>query len=205
MQTRLKQKHGMGEFPQKIHCQTTLGNTKHRKANKSKSKRTLPSSLPFITHKKTLRIPLQKAGKSGGKKRKKRRHYYFLNHKREAGLPSNHTKKNLVNIILFPSPFKARNPKLKHKTQRKRSKIQDEINNNNNNNNKAKKNKNYYYGSDDDSMPATSAADDDIAPKTTQTTPLRRSQKTTPPPPEQKHVKNAQTNAISSKFCDARL
>jgi len=183
MQTRLKQKHGMGEFPQKIHCQTTLGNTKHRKANKSKSKRTLPSSLPFITHKKTLRIPLQKAGKSGEKKRKKRRHYYFLNHKREAGLPSNHTKKNLVNIILFPSPFKARNPKLKHKTQRKRSKIQDEINNNNNNNNnKAKKNKNYYYGSDDDSMPATSAADDDIAPKTTQTTPLRRSQKTTPPP-----------------------
>jgi hypothetical protein len=60
------------------------------------------------------------------------------------------------------------------------------------------------FGSDDDSMPATSAADDDIAPKTTQTTPLRRSQKTTPPP-EQKHVKYAQTNAISSKFCDARL
>jgi hypothetical protein len=75
---------------------------------------------------------------------------------------------------------------LKHKRQRKRSKIQDEINNNNNNNNKAKKQKN-YYGSDDDSLPTTSAADDDIAPKTTQITPLRRSQKTTPSP-EQKHV-----------------
>jgi hypothetical protein len=60
------------KFPQKIHCQTTLGNMKHRKANKSKSKRTLPSSLPFITHIKTLRIPLQKAGKSGKKKKKKK-------------------------------------------------------------------------------------------------------------------------------------
>jgi hypothetical protein len=42
---------------------------KHRNANKSKSKRTLPSSLPFNTHIKTLRISSQKAGKSGKKKK----------------------------------------------------------------------------------------------------------------------------------------
>jgi hypothetical protein len=73
IQTRLKQNHGVENSPKRFTAKQPTPNVKHRKANKSKSKRTLPSSLPFVRHIKNLRISLQKAGKSRKKEKEKKR------------------------------------------------------------------------------------------------------------------------------------
>lgn len=136
MQTRLKQKHSMEKKipPKDSLPNNQLGNMKTQKGQQIQIQKNSPiiTSLHY-THKNSPNF-LTKSRKIGKKKKKKTTLLLIKSQKRSRTSFKSYKKPRKPKPFI-PSPFKARNPMLKHKRQRKRSKIQDEINNNN----KAKK------------------------------------------------------------------